>query len=214
MAKYWHGQGLDLRVNVIGFTVTQDAQQQLTPVAKAGGGQYYHASDAVQLQSALDKAVKKPDTVAASQTLRNLCPNCRNEVPQTANACGYCGYRLKTPAPAPQPKPVYVAPSTPPPSTQPALKSSAWWRAGAVVLAAIWMSVREVIWLVSGSGVSTICLDVPVLILLGFATISYWRNERLIKAPEASATLRRLTLLGVIRVSLSVNAYMQSEKEN
>lgn len=32
------------------------------------------------------------------------CPNCSNEVPETANVCGYCGQRLKVAAPPPQPE--------------------------------------------------------------------------------------------------------------
>ena len=32
------------------------------------------------------------------------CPNCSNEVPDTASVCGYCGNRLKSAAPPPQPE--------------------------------------------------------------------------------------------------------------
>ena len=41
------------------------------------------------------------------------CPNCQNTVPDTANVCGYCGTRLRTPAP-PQPPSQPIA--TPPPA--------------------------------------------------------------------------------------------------
>ena len=43
------------------------------------------------------------------------CPNCQNTVPDTANVCGYCGTRLRTPAPAsmPTPQPVSVSPALP-----------------------------------------------------------------------------------------------------
>lgn len=32
------------------------------------------------------------------------CPNCSNEVPETANVCGYCGNRLRSATPPPQPE--------------------------------------------------------------------------------------------------------------
>ncbi len=41
------------------------------------------------------------------------CPNCNSTVPDTANVCGYCGTRLRQPAPPPVP----VQP--PPPAPQP-----------------------------------------------------------------------------------------------
>ena len=40
------------------------------------------------------------------------CPNCQNTVPDTANVCGYCGTRLRAPAPPPTP----VQPPPQPPS--------------------------------------------------------------------------------------------------
>ncbi|MBI3168974.1 MAG: zinc-ribbon domain-containing protein [Chloroflexi bacterium] len=32
------------------------------------------------------------------------CPNCGNEVPETANVCGYCGHRFQRPAPTSSPQ--------------------------------------------------------------------------------------------------------------
>jgi len=63
------------------------------------------------------------------------CPNCQNTVPDTANVCGYCGTRLRAPAPVqplsqpvtpPQPvqtpsppvAPVYIPPVSPAPVAQ------------------------------------------------------------------------------------------------
>jgi hypothetical protein len=34
------------------------------------------------------------------------CPNCSNEVPETANVCGYCGNRLRSAAPQPKVPPL------------------------------------------------------------------------------------------------------------
>ena len=47
------------------------------------------------------------------------CPNCSNTVPDTANVCGYCGTRLRSPAPAPPPttQPVPVSSALPAKST-------------------------------------------------------------------------------------------------
>lgn len=93
-ASFWRAQGLDLRINIIGFAATSHAQKQLSDVAKAGGGDYYRASDAAQLQKALKEAVQRPQ-----------CPNCGGEVSKTANACKHCGHRLKedkTPRPRPE----------------------------------------------------------------------------------------------------------------
>jgi hypothetical protein len=96
-ANYWRAQGIDLRINVIGFAVTPYAQKQLSAVAKAGGGDYYRASDAPQLQKALKEAVQRPQ-----------CPSCGGEVSKTANACKHCGHRLKEDK-TPQPRPERVA---------------------------------------------------------------------------------------------------------
>ena len=48
------------------------------------------------------------------------CPNCNNTVPDTANVCGYCGTRLRAPAPPaapiqPPPQPVSPPTGSPPP---------------------------------------------------------------------------------------------------
>ena len=44
------------------------------------------------------------------------CPNCSQEVPDTANVCGYCGTRLRQPAPPPAPvAPAYTPPLPPAP---------------------------------------------------------------------------------------------------
>lgn len=40
------------------------------------------------------------------------CPNCSNEVPETANVCGYCGNRLKSAASPPQPQIRQAQPSS------------------------------------------------------------------------------------------------------
>ncbi|MBI5841026.1 MAG: zinc-ribbon domain-containing protein [Chloroflexi bacterium] len=52
------------------------------------------------------------------------CPNCNNTVPDTANVCGYCGTRLRVPAPihaTPQPSQQFAAA---PPTVQPAPRRS------------------------------------------------------------------------------------------
>lgn len=44
------------------------------------------------------------------------CPNCQNTVPDSANVCGYCGTRLRQPAPLqPPPQPPPEAVAAPPP---------------------------------------------------------------------------------------------------
>ena len=40
------------------------------------------------------------------------CPNCSNEVPDTANVCGYCGQKLKVATPPPQSEVRQVQPSS------------------------------------------------------------------------------------------------------
>ena len=49
------------------------------------------------------------------------CPNCHNVVPDTANVCGHCGYRLRIPAqvPVPPPQPIQVPVPVQQPIAQP-----------------------------------------------------------------------------------------------
>lgn len=55
------------------------------------------------------------------------CPNCSNEVPETANVCGYCGHRLKANVP--------VAPSETPAQQSQRQGSSCWvWGIGIIVV--------------------------------------------------------------------------------
>ena len=48
-------QGVDV-INVVGFQLDQSAQTQMQSVSSAGGGRYYNASDASQLNQALQQA--------------------------------------------------------------------------------------------------------------------------------------------------------------
>lgn len=101
------------------------------------------------------------------------CPNCSNEVPDTANVCGYCGQRLKSAAPPPQP--VYAKPAAKK-VTAPAAQSGVWWRFGALLLGAVLMSISELIYIFRGLLAAS--LDILGLILLAFAAFAYWRNEQ------------------------------------
>ncbi|MBI3168973.1 MAG: zinc ribbon domain-containing protein [Chloroflexi bacterium] len=106
------------------------------------------------------------------------CPNCSNEVPETANVCGYCGQRLKSAVP-------------PPLSTQPAAKIGITWRFGTLLLGAVLMSLSEALWYFKG--ISTTFLDTPVLILLAFAAFVYWQ-----KGPRGLGCFIGLIWLGLL----------------
>lgn len=50
--------GVDV-INVVGFQLDQSAQSQMQSVSSAGGGRYYNASDAAQLNQALQQAYQQ-----------------------------------------------------------------------------------------------------------------------------------------------------------
>ena len=58
------------------------------------------------------------------------CPNCHNQVPDTANVCGHCGYRLKVLAPLPPP----AFQQAPAPSPKKGFASCAWGIIGGLVV--------------------------------------------------------------------------------
>jgi hypothetical protein len=54
-------QGFDVRLNVVGFTVTdKKLKDQMASWAKAGGGQFFAAADQKALSGALDQAIRVP----------------------------------------------------------------------------------------------------------------------------------------------------------
>jgi len=57
-ARQARAEGVDI-INIVGFELDQRAQQEMTKVADAGGGRYYNAADAAQLQQALQQAYKE-----------------------------------------------------------------------------------------------------------------------------------------------------------
>lgn len=113
------------------------------------------------------------------------CPNCSNEVPETANVCGYCGQRLNVAAPQ-----KFVQTSAVELLRKSVNKTWFWLAAGAVILSAILASTRlsylnVFLWdlmknVIGHDTFNSIyeLLIIPVLILLGFATISYWKHQR------------------------------------
>ena len=58
-------QGIKIKVHVVGFDVTHDESEQLVCIAEAGGGKYFSADNADQLQEALVK-IKEIEIVQAT----------------------------------------------------------------------------------------------------------------------------------------------------
>jgi Ca-activated chloride channel homolog len=56
VARAIHSQGIDLKIDVVGLHVDGAAKEQLTCIAKAGGGKYYDAADAADLTETLDQS--------------------------------------------------------------------------------------------------------------------------------------------------------------
>ena len=81
-------QGIRIRVHVVGFDVDQDEREQLVCIAEAGGGQYFSADNAMQLQQALtavreqvialvdENRCQQYATTAVAQQQRNIENNC------------------------------------------------------------------------------------------------------------------------------------------
>lgn len=77
------GQGIDLRIDVVGLTVTGNARQQLQCIADKGNGTYYDASNAAELADSLtviaDRAVQ-PLTLQGSPVTGTTDPRTAPEV--------------------------------------------------------------------------------------------------------------------------------------
>lgn len=101
------------------------------------------------------------------------CPNCSNEVPDTANVCGHCGQRLKSAVPPPLP------PYEQPPAkiaSQPAATSGVWRRFGVLLFGAVLMSFSNAVFHPSSFSAEYTCRGIG-LILLAFAAVSYWQGR-------------------------------------
>jgi len=59
VVEQYKNSGLEFTMHVIGFDVTDEEKQQLECIAKAGGGNYYNADNAVQLKEAVTQIEKK-----------------------------------------------------------------------------------------------------------------------------------------------------------
>ena len=53
MAQQLRDQGIQVKVHVVGFDVTQEEGEQLVCIAKAGGGKYFNAENTTELRQAL-----------------------------------------------------------------------------------------------------------------------------------------------------------------
>jgi hypothetical protein len=53
VARRLHEAGIQVQINVVGFDATAEERQQLECIAEAGGGKYYNADTAKELQGAL-----------------------------------------------------------------------------------------------------------------------------------------------------------------
>ena len=85
-------QGIKIRVHVVGFDVDQDEREQLVCIAEAGGGKYFSADNADQLQQALtevrEEVVAMVDESRCQQYAETAAAQQQSNLD---NACGLQG---------------------------------------------------------------------------------------------------------------------------
>jgi len=75
IASKWVSVGLDVDIFIVGFDVDDETQEQLEDIATAGGGLYFDADDADELEKALDAALapeeRRADTLRETLHVTN-----------------------------------------------------------------------------------------------------------------------------------------------
>ncbi len=76
--------GIDVEIHVVGFDLDKKQAQQMRAIARAGGGKYFDARDAKQLQDALTSVVEVAQNKIEPTWLRTIHPIAGGTSPETA----------------------------------------------------------------------------------------------------------------------------------